>query len=233
MKRIAICLPYFMVFPAEAVIGLVNLIMHKSERYTVSNVVFGQDCRIDRNRTVITDKALANNPDYLFWMDSDTIIEPDTIDKLLRTEKDVVSALMFYRTKPHHPHSFIWAPEKNNGEGGFNVRHFFPRFDLFKVDGIGFSCVLTAAEIFKEIPSPYFKFIDNPDNPMGEDLYFCKLLRDKGIEIWVDPTVRPKHISTDGIGITEYEDEVIRCGTLEQQRFEIQNIPKQSKAKLT
>lgn len=228
MKNVALCLPYTKYLPAEAVIGLINLIMHKSELYRVSNIVFGSDCRVDRNRCTIASKALEGNPDYLFWMDDDTIIEPNTIDKLLRAKKEMVSAAVFYRTAPHAPHSFYWDPMKCDGEGGFIVRHFIPHLDLFRVDGVGFSCVLIASWIFHEVEQPYFKFIDNPKNPMGEDLYFCKSLRDNGIEIWVDPTVRPKHISTDGIGFKEYKNEVTICQPMELLTLKTGRTIKQS-----
>lgn len=55
--------------------------------------------RIDRARNAILLEALKNNVDYLFFVDDDNPIPPDTLEKFIQDDKDIVSAPILGRNK--------------------------------------------------------------------------------------------------------------------------------------
>jgi hypothetical protein len=62
---------------------------------------------IDRAREHMAEEALKANAKYLFFLDSDTLIEPDTISRLASHNVPIVSALYYRRHQPQFPEPMI------------------------------------------------------------------------------------------------------------------------------
>ena len=72
---------------------------------------------------------------------------------------------------------------------------------LQRVDGIGFGAVLIKTEVFKrlnpEVPGQWFKFSE-----VGEDLHFCDLCAQAGVEVWCDTSLEAPHINDFGMEVS-------------------------------
>ena len=130
-------------------------------------------------RNLMADYTIRNNFDYMFWVDSDIVLPPDTLIKLLSHNKDVVSGVYIQR-KPEKkiPEVYLWTPTGGmaNATSG---RYSSPR--LLEVAGCGFGCVLTSKKVLQDIGYPQFDYhsaLDHKDT-VSEDVDFCIKAKNK------------------------------------------------------
>lgn len=191
--KIGICLPLGKSVEGKFFSNFIDVLMDNVQKYEID--IFTQvDVYIDRGRNELAKKAILNKCDYVWFIDSDHILPKGTLNRLLKIIKDknasVVSALYFTRTNPNLP--VIRKIE----EGGFE--QIFEYQGIIEVDGVGMGCCLIKTEIFKGLEYPYFDSIYEKKGDLvsyiGEDLFFCRTLRNKGIKIYVDTDLVIKHI---------------------------------------
>lgn len=145
---------------------------------------------------------------HLFMTESDMIIPPDTISKLLEHDKDIVSGIYFLRTRrpewggqPCLYKRVILDPSKQ-GEYGQTPVTIFPTTELFKADCAGVGCVLIKRKVFETLLFPWF---DLNATKYGSDMYFYKHAKDAGFQLWVDPTIQCKQIDYYEVSIEDWQ----------------------------
>lgn len=148
----------------------------------------------DEGRNRIARAAIDNKCDYIFFIDSDTLIKKGQLEQLLSHEKDAISGISYMKQLPYY--SLIrkkvgyrlYAPVEPSSN------------ELIRIDGAGFGCFLVKVDVFNKIEYPWFqfKYIKHEDKwrHIGEDLYFCDQLENAKIEMYCDPTVQCIHIGT-------------------------------------
>jgi GT2 family glycosyltransferase len=72
----------------------------------------------------------------------------------------------------------------------------WPGDRLFTVDIVGGFGSLIHRSVFESIEPPWFTYIP-PGYGDGDDVGFCKRVREAGIEIWIDPTAQFGHLIHD------------------------------------
>ena len=151
--------------------------------------VKGYDCARARNE--IVKLTISGGYAYVLMVDSDIRVPKDTLSYLLEQPVDI--CLGCY-------------PQKNNmqkkaelfkrGSADFTNRFTYPELTepRILVKGGGFGCALVKREVFERLPYPWFKYVlyDN-GSFLSEDLYFCNMANQNGIEIWADTRVRCGH----------------------------------------
>lgn len=137
---------------------------------------------VDTSRNVLVKEAKTTGADYILWVDSDMILPKDALERLIAHNVDVVSGA--YAFKDINSQDLIAFSIDNK-------RMPLTSIDgLTEVGGIGFGCCLTKTDVFDKIEFPYFVFGED----YGEDIYFCRKVREKGIKIYLDPDVKCGHI---------------------------------------
>lgn len=146
---------------------------------------------IHRSREALAETVLKREPtpDYILWMDADMRFPKDALFRLLQHDKDVVG---INYAKRGIPPEYVAFTELATAEDESSVR-CETRADsegLEKVEGIGFGLVLMKTHVFNRVASerPWFWYEIEGENGrhVGEDVYFCRLLNDAGIDIYVD-----------------------------------------------
>jgi hypothetical protein len=147
---------------------------------------------IDYSRNKIVNSAKKANCDYLFFIDSDVIIEKGQLEKLLTCNKDVVTGVYYQRVLPYVPLprkkvcNNLYLSIEPDGQ------------DIVDVDGTGMGCVLVKMSVFEKFGFPWFEFQYHRDHgewyQLSEDLNFCQKVQKVGIRIYCDPTVKCNHI---------------------------------------
>lgn len=151
------------------------------------------------SRNKIAAKAIELGTDYLMCFDSDMIFQPDTLERLMAHDKDIVSGLYFRRTGTYRPVIFDELDVKDGKAVHHNLDDY-PKDDIFKVKGIGFGCVLIKTEVLLDMIAAKGDWF-TPMYGMGEDLAFCMRANELGYDIWVDPTVKCGHVGS--VTVTE------------------------------
>ena len=141
---------------------------------------------IARNR--LANKAVNEGFTHVLWLDSDMIFNEHVVDDLLFCGKEMVCGAFVSRRPPYGPCVYS-SIQRNNIE---KVQEFGTK--PFRVDGCGFACVLTTAELLQAVAQK-FGTTFQPTDYYGEDLAFCWRVGQIGREIWCEPTVRPGHIA--------------------------------------
>lgn len=155
-------------------------------------VVFIVGSLIYDSRNKIATQAVEVGADYVMWFDSDMIFSPDTLQKLIADDKDIVSGLYHRRTAPYTPVLFSEIGVNDDGTAKWSNYDDHPD-SLFRCEGIGFGCVLVKAEVLFDMAAKYHDWF-GPTNGFGEDLSFCLRAKELGFEIWCDPTVNCGHV---------------------------------------
>ena len=130
----------------------------------------------------------AGEADYVMWFDSDMVFEPDTLLKLLKADKDIVSGLYWRRSPPFT----LVAFDKCDLETGDWTQQEEPE-ELTTCEAVGFGCVLIKVEVLYDVFNRFRTWFQ-PMKGFGEDLAFCWRARQLGYEIWLDPSVRCGHM---------------------------------------
>lgn len=200
--KVTIAIPTYRVIPSMFLGSFLSLFEHTKKKYK-TNIILVDNTYIDSARNTLIDKFLKNPSDYLFFVDSDMIIPQDAIERLMSHDKDMVSGIYFGRSQAGETHAMASIKENNE----YRRISSFPK-GLIDVDSVGLGCCLIKKQTIEKISElhknkPLFrnKFFSRNEF-VGEDFYFCELLKDAGFNIFVDPSVQCGHIG--GIIDTKY-----------------------------
>lgn len=148
---------------------------------------------IDNARNQAADLALRLECDYLFFLDDDMILSPNTYHSLKRCDADVAQALTFIRGYPFHCMAFKRGEEAGTLEYYDDYARWLRPDGTFGAEAVGFACALIKCEVLKKISKPYFI----TSTHSTEDVYFCLKLRnklDREVSIVVDTNVPTGHL---------------------------------------
>jgi len=132
--------------------------------------------------------------DWLVMVDSDVLVPPWFVDKLLKYDKSLVGGWYHHKDPESIGNEKIYQPvvyDYINTEDGINNyrRKHIPGKGLERVDGLGAGCLLMRRDLAEALgESPYDM------NSGGEDLVLCKKVYDLGFDIHVDWDMSCAHI---------------------------------------
>jgi GT2 family glycosyltransferase len=181
------------------------------------NITYGLSqhylCNIYHARTkclgVSLDRGVDQKPfdgkvdyDYLMWIDSDMVFQPEQFFKLLDHEKDVVSGM--YKMNDN----LNYATVENMDEDFFEQWSYYQFLQdndikkknrkLFKADYTGMGWMLVKYGVIEKMKYPYFYPRKTTHKPgweefVWDDVEFCLRVREAGFDVWVDPNIIPGH----------------------------------------
>jgi len=159
-------------------------------------------------------RLLSEIPDatHVFLTEMDMVIPHDTIPKLAALDKPIASGLYFLRGGKGQPCLYAPAPVTPAlNKYPHTPITMFPTetpFKLAKAGGCcGLGCVLIRREVFESIEAPWFDLKERnvkTQEGYGSDMFFYTKVREAGIEVWVDPTVRCAHMDYTEVTFDAY-----------------------------
>ncbi len=176
--------------------------------------------RVDKARNAIAIEALRVGADYLFFVDDDNPVPPDTLELFLKDDKDIVLAPIPSRNPDatgRHPLCAFYAREVEVDGKPLRlyeeIKSFRDEGPLHRIDAGGCACMLIKTKVLAAMFAKYnqymFEFgdirfeqkitVDGQEydrRTMGEDVEFCERAVDLGFEVWLDDRVRPFHMTT-------------------------------------
>jgi len=133
--------------------------------------------------------------DYLLWVDSDVVWTPLDLERLIKSDKEIVSACV-----PVNLEGDVAAYRL--GEQGYAERlhwnDFALEYEPVAVDGVGFGMLLVKYGVFEGIKRPWFEHeklqvIGQRSVMAGEDYSWCMKARRAGFDIYIHPGVSVGH----------------------------------------
>ena len=157
------------------------------------------DLRIEKSdnisqiRNIIADWA--KKYDYLLSVDSDIILPKDTLVKMLRANKDIISGLYIQRIP--NTHTLEVYMDTPNG-GCTNIPYHLIEdhgHGVFEIAACGMGCALIKSEVFRRLEYPHFFYKEalTSKDTVSEDIYFCMKARKAGFKVWADSTIQCDH----------------------------------------
>lgn len=130
--------------------------------------------------------------DKILWIDSDITFNPEDAIKLIESDKDIISGAYLLGSGEVTIYPKMLGP-------GYRYEEVKEMTEPIQVDGCGFGFLAVKSGVFESLTRPWFQAAtiqteDGFNLPlMGEDLSWCKRVKDQGFEIWFDPSVRVTH----------------------------------------
>ena len=162
------------------------------------------------SRNKLAAMALEMEADYILWLDSDMVFNPDTLTRMLKVldenpDIDVLSGLYFRRGAPFTP---VLFSKLEIGDDGLLVFEDYTEIpdERFDIAGCGFGCVLMRTDLLIDIAAKegggvWFTPLANA----GEDCAFCIRARREGYKIVCDPSIELGHMGYAAITRKFYE----------------------------
>lgn len=134
----------------------------------------------------IIKKAIAENYDYVFWVDSDILLHPNTLYHLLTQEKDIIGNIFWTKWKPNE----IAMPNCWDFDGyGFKDFNKYKQNGVFETGMTG-ACILVNTEVYKITNYLPIRNL----SLKGEDRHFCIRAAVNGYEIFISTLMPAFHI---------------------------------------
>jgi hypothetical protein len=134
------------------------------------------------NRHLCVVKALQQGATHILFLDADIQFPKNLPQRLIERDKDVVAGDYTIRGFPA-----VGVARNSDGE------HINPlkKNGMQKVRFAGLGVMMIKADVLKKLRPPLFMMEWIPDHKgyCGEDVYFCQLLQEAGVDIWIDHEV--------------------------------------------
>ena len=211
-------------FPDSLIIESSMLGIAESEKYICDDFTHKWSesliWKVAAFKNFIIDIAIEENVDYLFLIDSDLVLHPLTVAKLVEAKKQIISEIFWTQWQPPHEPALpqVWWSDHYNlvpkgrweilSDEEANIRQegFLSQLKtpgIYPVGGLG-ACTLIAKTAlqkgvnFSEIPNLSFR---------GEDRHFCIRATALGFFLYVDTHYPAYHIyrESDLSGVAAYK----------------------------
>jgi hypothetical protein len=172
------------------------------------------------NAAAVTLKAVDDgiHIDYLVWVDSDQVLEVDSLTRMIRTawkhKIDFLTGVYHYKDGTARPVLYEWVDKWWPIYATFKFCESYPPNTIAPIGGCGFGMCVTSAAMLREMKeSPFWHergkwFPDTRDSKggFGEDLAFCKMAIECGYQLYVDTGIQVGH-QGDGRVYTQKDHE--------------------------
>lgn len=146
---------------------------------------------IHQARQTLAVQAIENEVDHILWLDSDMRFPRDVYLRLAARQVPFVG--VNYSTRGAPPR-FVAIKDV---DAGTRCATRADSTGLEEVDSIGFGCVLMETALLADLHNPYgekgpwfnFEWDASKGSMWGEDVLFCRYLREAGQKVYVDHDV--------------------------------------------
>jgi hypothetical protein len=183
--NVAICVPstgtWASSFGHSLAIMLADFMTWKPEGCKSKFVqLFTQDgSMLVHSRHLLVKNALKADSTHVLFLDSDMVFPKDLLQRLLLADRDVVGVNCTTRGWPvtFIAHDHMQDLIDSRGRSG-----------LEKVQQVGLAVMLIRAEVLCRLRPPLFmmEWVPDLNDYCGEDIFFCQVLQEVGIDVWVD-----------------------------------------------
>jgi len=199
-------------WPSYFCLDLINLHRETLKEYPNTKIRTIKACSVNEMRNFACRNALGKRGepgevspercDYFVQLDTDHRYSPTFIIDLMKHNKDVITGCTSSRHAPFQQTQFKKFQFDMRDKDNLVNPH--PDDELMKIESSGPVGMLIKTDVLDKLEYPYYK-IDHIGNEkgrsveaiMGGDVWFTKKLKEKDIEIWLDPKITFPHEVTN------------------------------------
>lgn len=166
--------------PASFAVDLAQLYAYTQARgpWQTVTVGFVNSTYIHVGREFVLEASIKSGATHVLWLDTDLSFPREAAVLLSMHDEPFVGVNYLMRHDGGN-----WTAMR----GEARVQTTSCSTGLEAVDAVGFGCVLMRTEIAKDVPRPWFRHgLNHAGGDVGEDIQFCRKLRDAGHTIWID-----------------------------------------------
>lgn len=160
-------------------------------------------------RELIRQEFLKGSYTHLFFVDSDILLNPRALERLISHDKDQVGFPVHIGNYPGILNPAVFKSGFISMENGLDIYSWteilkmYP--NLVKVYANAMGCLLIKRKVLESV-----QFRTHPTLMLGEDLWFFAEADEKGFEAWCDTSYRPEHrnVNPDKIIFSWSEPEI-------------------------
>lgn len=151
-------------------------------------------CKMSRLRNATIRRALDGGYDYWWSVDTDLVLQPQTLRELLSAEKDIVSEVFWTQAASGAWWCNAWMYDQCDADG--HLKEWLEP-GLYQVGMTG-ACTLVRTDVFRH--GVDYSEIPNIRKALwGEDRWFCIRAACAGYEMWLDTHCPAEHLFTEEI----------------------------------
>lgn len=181
---VAICIPSDDHVHAAFMLSILHLTMHTftQDEIPIRGITaqhIGSSI-LPHSRYTLVKQSARHGATHLLYLDSDMTFPADTLVRLLRHDKDMVSINAMSRRPPYNLTGWVGPGEQ--------LVTTAESTGLVKVWRTGLAVALIKASVFDALDAPYFEqpYLPEKDEFRGEDYHFFDQARKAGFELYID-----------------------------------------------
>ena len=211
MAKVMICVPTMDKVDASFFASVLGLRYDGAHRYAW-NVKSNSMIYDARNEFAL--EAINGRFDYLVFLDSDLVVEPDTVIRLVedieQSGADLVTGIYFKRRLPTAPviyrHIDWYEDDVLGAQESAEVYEDWPENGgLFDVEGCGMGCCVIRVSMLPEVVAAFRISPFTPLPRLSEDLSFCWRLKKLRKRMVCDPGILPLHAGLKLYGEADWD----------------------------
>ena len=198
MSRILIGIPTIDKVDASFMTSVMGMDLSDGNEYA-----FTTRCNslIYNGRSSMAIEAVNGKYDWLVMIDSDMVLERDTIRRLVEgvQDKHFLTALYFRRRLPTGPlilKELDWYESEYGPMEIAEAYEDYPRGEVFQIQGCGFGCCIMSVEMVRKLGIAYRMNPWTPLPRLSEDFAFCYRAIKQGYKLYCDSSLLPGHVGT-------------------------------------
>lgn len=190
--RVYVAVPCMKEIPFETVFALTHLTSELADM----ELDFIEGSLVYDARNEFCRRAVQNGFDYIMFIDSDMVFPAKVVDRLLRHDADIVTAVCYGRTGKHEPQVYKEMKPSTWYRKYVIVDRCTDVDGVFSIKACGMACCLIKTDLIKKM----FNRNMNPFDPfghLGEDFSFCVRARRFKAKMIADGTITIGHVGKE------------------------------------
>jgi len=197
--KVMLAIPSYKSCPAHAFQSIVMAILENINKGLLKRIGMKTFLYVTQARNELAKTAIEayhrGEITHVWWVDDDMMLPEGCLERLLSYDEPAVSGLYYGRGL--QPIAYELEPFR------YLRRDEILRKGLLQVDGVGFGCFLLRADILDAVAINYGSYMfqtpvrekeDGSRAEMGEDVFFCQLLKEMDVPIYVDCGLVVPHV---------------------------------------
>lgn len=152
LPKVSLGIPFYGNVSGEWWTQMLMFVASLSKTVEVGEIITCGTMTADHSRNLIAGDFLKSKSDWLFWIDSDTLVPAGALERMLGLGKTLVSGLYYGKHGEHPPIAYF---QQNGAYVPLDKYTKWEKGEIIPIDSAGMGCALTHRSVFEDIMQNY------------------------------------------------------------------------------